>query len=98
MRLQAERQGWWPLVPLSIVSWVVILSIVGLFVNLPMWLAVTLVHLIELIAGLLLGAIGLVLAGDFTAWWRINNYPNPRMAGAVALLLYLAALAIWRYV
>lgn len=82
-----------------IFAWVLVLWLFGLVFHLPPWLAVTTVHLTELVAGLFLGFVGLVLAGDFRAWCRQQQVPmNPTLAGLVLLAMYALALAIIRYV
>lgn len=58
-------------------------------------------HLLSIIlqwlSGAFLGFVGLVLMGDFTAWWRQNKESRPDVAGCLMLLLYLAALAAIRW-
>lgn len=50
------------------------------------------------VAGFFLGIVGLILMGDFTAWWRNSEQPGrPDAAGCLFLLLYIGALAVIRW-
>lgn len=55
--------------------------------------------LVQWVSGVFLGLMGVCVVIDFRAWYR-TQYPDSdsRMAALVLLAIYLAALAVFRWV